>query len=153
MERNRLIDFLVKKGEIVYLEKNEQGNMYISYMYLSDGELRLSETYGIDKKDLEENLRYCLAENLGKDKGEVSLIDVLNLGSEEFKDIRESTLLNLESEIKTSISEEDDKAFKHFVSNKLKDVDLEKLPIRGYCGTVLSFFFGDKNEILFVPIF
>ena len=43
MERNRLIDFLVKKGEIVYLEKNEQGNMYISYMYLSDGELRLSE--------------------------------------------------------------------------------------------------------------
>lgn len=153
MERNKLIDFLVKKGEIVYLEKNEQGNMYISYMYLSDGELRLSETYGIDKKDLEENLRYCLAENLGKDKGEVSLIDVLNLGSEEFKDIRESTLLNLESEIKTSISEEDDKAFKHFVSNKLKDVDLEKLPIRGYCGTVLSFFFGDKNEILFVPIF
>lgn len=153
MERNKLIDFLVKKGEIVYLEKNEQGNMYISYMYLSDGELRLSETYGIDKKDLEENLRYCLAENLGKDKSEVSLIDVLNLGSEEFKDIREATLLNLESEIKTSISEEDDKAFKHFVSNKLKDVDLEKLPIRGYCGTVLSFFFGDKNEILFVPIF
>lgn len=153
MERNKLIDFLVEKGEIVYLEKNEQGNMYISYMYLSDGELRLSETYGIDKKDLEENLRYCLAETLGRDKSDVSLVDILCLGSKEFEDVREATLLNLESEVKTSISEEDDKAFKHFVSNKLKDVDLEKLPIRGYCGTVLSFFFGDKNEILFVPIF
>ena len=153
MERNKLIDFLAKRGDVVYLEKNEQGNMYISYIYLSDDELRLSSTYGIDRKDLEENLKYCLAKHLNKDRAEVSLIDILSLGSGEYEEIKEATLEELEAEIKTSISEEDDNEFKSFISNQLKDVNMEKLPMKKYYLAVFDFFFSGKDKELFVSVF